>query len=68
MIPGTTIPKPTVALIGNDGNAFAILGACLKALRGAKVPAEVVAEFRKQATAGDYDNLLRVCMGYVEVE
>ena len=57
----------TVKLIGKDGNAFAIMGAVTKALKKAGFPDEAKA-YTKEATAGDYDNLLRVTMEYVEVE
>lgn len=57
----------TVKLIGNDGNAFAIMGQVTKALKRAG-HADLVDEYRKEAMSGDYDNLLRVTMEYVEVE
>lgn len=59
--------KPTVKLIGRDGNAFFILGTVRKALlkEGMKEEAK---EFMEKATSGDYDNLLRVVMDYVHVE
>ena len=60
-------PDVTVRLVGKDGNAFSIMGTVAKALRksGHK---EAVDEFMKQAMSGNYDNLLRTCMEYVEVE
>ncbi len=66
-----TVPgceRPTVQLSGNDGNAFAVIGACVKALKRAKYPAEKITAFRDEATSGDYDNLLRVCMRWLDVE
>ncbi len=59
--------KPKVKLVGEDGNAFAILGRVTKALRKAGMKKEV-ALFMEEATAGDYDHLLRTAMKYVEVE
>jgi hypothetical protein len=56
-----------VKLVGTDGNAFALLGKVRSALRAGGVPPEEVAQFTKEAMAGDYDNLLRVCMEWVEV-
>lgn len=38
-------PNIKVKLIGRDGNAFAILGAVVKALRNGGVPEEKVKEF-----------------------
>jgi len=61
-------PDITVQLTGNDGNAFAIMGAVRKALRRAGVSAEEIAEYVKQSTAGDYDNLLRVAMSWVNCD
>ena len=60
--------KPTVTCIGEDGNAFAIMGRVMKAMRRAGAPQELIAQYQKEATSGDYDNLLRVTMKYVEVE
>jgi len=48
-------PDVTVQLTGNDGNAFAIMGACRKAARRAKVSAEEIDLFMKEATFSDYD-------------
>ena len=60
--------KPVVKLIGEDGNAFAILGKVKKALRAANYPQETIEKFTTEAMSGDYNNLLQVCMKYVEVE
>lgn len=59
--------KATVQLTGTDGNAFAILGKVQRALRQAGATQEELSEFIAEATAGDYDALLRTCMRYVEV-
>jgi len=56
-----------VELIGNDGNAFSIMGAVTKAMRRAGVSREEQDEYFKQATAGDYDQLLATTMEWVEV-
>jgi len=61
-------PHVVVRLVGEDGNAFAILGAVSKALRRAGVASDEVAAFYKEATAGDYDHLLQTAMRWVEVE
>ena len=61
-------PDITVQLTGTDGNAFAVLGAVLAALRQAGVPAEERKAFQQEATAGTYDQLLRVVMRWVEVD
>lgn len=59
--------KPKVKLIGKDGNAFFILGTVRKALLKNGMEQEAK-EFMEKATAGDYDNLLKVVMDYVDVE
>jgi len=56
-----------VELLGENGNAFFIIGKVAKALkRGGH--ADLVDEFKKEATSGDYDHLLQTAMEYVEVE
>lgn len=57
----------TVKLVGEDGNAFAILGRVQKEMRRNKVPKEVIDAYLAEATSGDYDHLLRVTMDYVDV-
>jgi len=49
--------KPKLKLIGEDGNAFAILGRAVKALKEAGQEDEVE-EFMDQATSGDYNDEL----------
>lgn len=63
------MPKTNVKvkLIGTEGNAFAVMGKVRQAMRRAGVSSVVLDEYTKEATAGDYDNLLRVTMDYVEV-
>jgi hypothetical protein len=60
--------KPTVKLVGTDGNAFSILGRVQKALRQAGADEEYVQKYQKEATSGNYDNLLMVTMDYVHVD
>ena len=54
--------KPKVRLVGEDGNAFAILGRCKRAADKAGWPQDRWESFQKKATSGDYDNLLRTVM------
>ena len=61
-------PNVTVHLVGEDGNAFAILGRVSKALRRAGVADSEVKAFMSEATAGDYDALLATCLRWVDVE
>lgn len=60
-------PDITVDLSGGDGNAFVILGRVRRALRRGGVGDEIIAGFTTEATSGDYDNLLQVCMRWVDV-
>jgi hypothetical protein len=60
--------KPVVKLVGQDGNAFAILGACRKAARKAGWSDEKIKEVLAEMTSGDYDNLLGVAMKHFDVE
>ena len=61
-------PNVTVKLIGNDGNAFFILGSVIRALRSANVSEAEISVYKKEAQSGDYDNLLQVTMKWVDVQ
>jgi len=67
MMMKTRYPKIKVRLVGSDGNAFAVLGKVRKALRKAEVSQEEIGQFMKEAMSGDYNNLLKVCMEWVDV-
>ena len=58
--------KPKVKLSGTDGNAFAIMGKVSNTLRKAGLGDQVEA-FQKEATSGDYDNVLRTASKYCDV-
>ena len=57
-----------VKLVGENGNALAIIGAVKNALRRHGVGTEVLEEFQAEAMSGDYNHLLRTCMEWVDVE
>lgn len=59
--------KPEVKLLGNDGNAFAIMGTCRNALKKAKYSKEEIEQFMEDCKSGDYDHLLAVCMEWLDV-
>lgn len=61
-------PQVTVRLVGEDGNAFSIIGRVTKALRRSKVPAPEISKFQQEAMAGSYDQLLQTVMRWVEVK
>jgi len=61
------VDRPVLVLVGEDGNAFSILGRARRALllagRGDEWPA-----FVAEATGGDYNHLLVTAMKWFEVE
>jgi hypothetical protein len=61
-------PHVRVKLVGEDGNAFAILGRVTRAMRKAGVSKEERDLFMQEATAGDYNQLLGTVMRWVNVE
>jgi hypothetical protein len=61
-------PGVKVKLVGEDGNAFAILARVMKAMKSAGIPADLITEYHTEATSGDYDHLLRTTMKWVEVK
>ena len=58
----------TVQLTGNDGNAFAIMAAVKKAIVAAGATPEQITQYTMDSMSGDYDNLLRTAMKWVEVQ
>lgn len=64
--PVKTKTKPRVKLVGEDGNAFAILGRVKNALTRAGLREEAE-KFIKEAMSGDYNHLLATATDYVEV-
>lgn len=60
-------PNIEVDLVGQDGNAFAIMGAVSRALRRAGVSKEEIDIYLKESRSGDYDHLLQTAMNWVEV-
>ena len=60
-------PDVHVQLVGNDGNAFAIIGQVKGAMRKADVPAAEFEAYMAEAMSGDYDHLLATTMEWVDV-
>lgn len=60
--------RPTVKLVGGDGNAFAVMAACRTAARKAGWSKERIDVLLKDMMAGDYDHLLGVAMREFDVE
>lgn len=59
--------EPEIDLVGEDGNAFAILGRAKRVARRAGWPDERWDEFYEEATSGDYPHLLMTVEDYFTV-
>ena len=55
-------------MIGEDGNAFSIIGRVRQALREAGVERGEIDAFMAEAMSGDYDHLLQTVLAWVSVE
>jgi hypothetical protein len=63
----TTIAKKVkLELVGLDGNAYSLLGAFSRAARHQGWSKTEIEEVTRQATSGNYDNLLCVLMDHTE--
>lgn len=67
MSPYVKYPQVKVRLVGEDGNAFAILGSVCRSMRSAKLTQEQIDEYREDAMSGDYEHLLATTLDYVVV-
>ena len=59
--------KPRVKLVGRDGNAFFILGACHRAAKAAGWSQDQWVAVRNEMTSGDYNHLLATAMEHFDV-
>jgi hypothetical protein len=65
-------PEVKVKLVGEDGNAFNIIGLCNRAIAEAfagdsdKIK-KIKEEFQAEAMSGDYNHLLATAMDFFEV-
>lgn len=59
--------KPKCELVGTDGNVFSIIGKVSQTLRAAKLPEQAKEFTSKALSSASYDEVLRLCMKYVEV-
>lgn len=60
-------PEVQVQLSGEDGNAFFIIGRVTRAMRKGGAPEKDCKAFAKEAMSGNYDNVLRAAMKWVNV-
>ncbi len=61
-------PEVHVKLVGEDGNAFAILGRVTRALKEHGVTKVELMEFSQEVKRGDYDHLLQTVLKWVSVD
>jgi len=59
--------KPVVRLIGEDGNAFGIMGRVKRALARDGADQEYINRYLQESMDSDYDHLLQTAMKYVEI-
>lgn len=60
--------RPPLKLIGEDGNAFVVLGQAVRAAKAAGWSQEEIDEYKQRAMGGNYDNLLAVTQEYFDVQ
>lgn len=60
------LPKVRCRLVGEDGNAFSILGRWLAEAKRAGWPKEEINKIVNEAMAGDYNHLLNVISSNTE--
>jgi hypothetical protein len=61
-------PHLSIELVGQDGNAFSILGRLQGVLRRGGVPKDEIDAVMAEAQSGDYNHLLVTVMNTVEVD
>jgi hypothetical protein len=68
--PSITIPDGLIPadckLVGEDGNAFSIMGRAKRSLKSAGNGKDVIQSYMDQATSGDYANLLAVTAAFTK--
>ncbi len=60
--------RPALKLVGEDGNAYFILGRAQGAARAAGWTKEETDAYANKAMSGDYNNLLRVTMEHFDCD
>ena len=54
------------SLVGVDGNAFNVMGYTARAMKDARFDKLEINKMYEEAQSGDYNNLLCVCMSYID--
>jgi len=62
------ITDVNVKMVGEDGNAFAIIGRVTKAMRRAGVDKDIIEKYKNEAMSGDYNNLIVTTMKYCHID
>jgi hypothetical protein len=65
---GPKFPHVQADMVGEDGNAFAIIGRVRQALKRGGVADADIQTFTDEATSGDYDHLLQTVFKTVETD
>lgn len=55
------------SLVGVDGNAYSLMGYTMDAMKREGFSKSEVDKMLKEATAGDYSNLICVCSKYLDM-
>ena len=61
-----SLPKVKCQLVGEDGNAFSIIGRFSRAARKAGWSQDDIAAVTEEAKSGDYDHLLGTILEHVD--
>lgn len=61
-------PNITVQLVGQDSNAYNLLGICRRAMVKNRLPQSEIEAFTTEATSSDYSHLLMTCTEWFNVE
>lgn len=61
-------PDIEVRLVGEDGNAVAIMGRVSNAMREAGVSQDEINAYLDESMSGNYDNLIATAVKWVSVE
>lgn len=63
---GKKLKKAKVSWKHQDGNAFAVIGSAISAMRKAGYPKKVIDRFKRRATSGDYGHVLETVGKYCD--
>lgn len=64
----TADDKPVVQLSGENGNAFFIIGRCMRIAKQSGWSDDEISALQYEMRAGNYDHLLQTAMKYFDVK